>query len=84
MGGCCRAPMNHCLTAAVAARPGGTPWVLAPTAIGLVPVRTRMAREFLDAGPDVAGEVAAARAGGPGSFRVQLRDALDEAARTAK
>jgi len=58
--------------------------VLAPTAIGLVPVRTRMVREFLDAGPDVAGEVAAARAGGPGSFRVQLRDALDEAARTAK
>ncbi|MES9348981.1 hypothetical protein ABEQ99_02555 [Cutibacterium acnes] len=47
-------------------------------------VRTRMAREFLDAGPDVAGEVAAARAGGPGSFRVQLRDALDKAARTAK
>ena len=84
MGGCCRAPMDHCLTAAVAARPGGTPWVLAPTAIGLVPVRTRMAREFLDAGPDVAGEVAAARAGGPGSFRVQLRDALDKAARTAK
>ena len=84
MGGCCRAPMDHCLTAAVAARPGGTPWVLAPTAIGLVPVRTRMVREFLDAGPDVAGEVAAARAGGPGSFRVQLRDALDEAARTAK
>lgn len=40
--------------------------------------------EFLDAGPDVAGEVAAARAGGPGSFRVQLRDALDKAARTAK
>ncbi|WP_234982137.1 hypothetical protein [Cutibacterium acnes] len=76
--------MDHCLTAAVAAWPGGTPWVLAPTAIGLVPVRTRMAREFLDAGPDVAGEVAAARAGGPGSFRVQLRDALDEAARTAK
>ncbi|MES7193938.1 hypothetical protein U6P84_05120 [Cutibacterium acnes] len=76
--------MDHCLTAAVAARPGGTPWVLAPTAIGLVPVRTRMAREFLDAGSDVAGEVAAARAGGPGSFRVQLRDALDEAARTAK
>jgi len=76
--------MDHCLTAAVAARPGGTPWVLAPTAIGLVPVRTRMVREFLDAGPDVAGEVAAARAGGPGSFRVQLRDARDEAARTAK
>ena len=58
--------------------------MLAPTAIGLVPVRTRRVREFLDAGPDVAGEVAAARAGGPGSFRVQLRDALDEAARTAK
>ncbi|MCT7924861.1 hypothetical protein U6M80_05025 [Cutibacterium acnes] len=76
--------MDHCLTAAVAARPEGTPWVLAPTAIGLVPVRTRMVWEFLDAGPDVAGEVAAARAGGPGSFRVQLRDALDEAARTAK
>ena len=76
--------MDHCLTAAVAARPGGTPWVLAPTAIGLVPVRTRMAREFLDAGPDVAGEVAAARAGGPGSFRVQLLDALDEAVTTGK
>ena len=76
--------MDHCPTATVAARPEGTPWELAPTAIGLAPVRTRMAREFLDAGPDVAGEVAAARAGGPGSFRVQLRDALDEAARTAK
>ncbi|MDU1587729.1 MAG: hydroxyethylthiazole kinase, partial [Cutibacterium avidum] len=31
---------------------------------------------------DVAGEVAAARAGGPGTFRVQLLDALDEVART--
>lgn len=47
-------------------------------------LRAARLREFLDAGPDVAGEVAAARAGGPGSFRVQLRDALDEAARTAK
>ncbi|WP_050799161.1 hypothetical protein [Cutibacterium acnes] len=76
--------MVHCPTATVAARPEGTPWVLDSTTIGLVPVRTRMAREFLDAGPDVAGEVAAARAGGPGSFRAQLRDALDKAARTAK
>ncbi|GAE81446.1 hypothetical protein JCM18920_3218 [Cutibacterium acnes JCM 18920] len=42
--------------------------MLDSTTIGLAPVRTRMAREFLDAGPDVAGEVAAARAGGPGSF----------------
>ncbi|MCD1081738.1 hypothetical protein LI939_04290 [Cutibacterium acnes] len=76
--------MVHCPTATVAARPERTPWVLDSTTIGLAPVRTRMAREFLDAGPDVAGEVAAARAGGPGSFRVQLRDALDKAARTAK
>ena len=33
---------------------------------------------------DVAGEIAAARAGGPGSFRVQLLDALDEAVTTGK
>ena len=154
------------IPATVAARPDGVPWVLDPTAIGLAPVRTRMARDFLDEGPDVvkgnaseilalvggrggrgadsadapehavdttdgvaekisrghpfmarvtgtgcllgaltagclvatddpvqaavtavtwfdvAGEVAAARAGGPGTFRVQLLDALDEVART--
>lgn len=176
------------IPATVAARPKDIPWVLDPTAIGLAPVRTRMAREFLNEGPDVvkgnaseilalvggrggrgadsadtpehavdaavevarrtggvvvvsgptdvvvtadgvaekisrghplmarvtgtgcllgaltagclavddpmeaavaavtwfdvAGEVAAARAGGPGSFRVQLLDALDEVART--
>lgn len=39
-GRCRRAPMVHCPTATVAARPEGTPWVLDSTTIGLAPVRT--------------------------------------------
>ncbi|MSS44768.1 hydroxyethylthiazole kinase [Cutibacterium sp. WCA-380-WT-3A] len=41
------------IPATIDARPDGIPWVLDPTAIGLAPVRTRMAREFLDASPNV-------------------------------
>lgn len=41
------------IPATVAEKPTTTPWVLDPAAIGLAPVRTRMARELLESSPDV-------------------------------
>ena len=70
------------IPATVAARPEGIPWVLDPTAIGLAPVRTRMAREFLDAAPDVvkgnASEILAL-VGGPGGRGADAADAPEHA-----
>ncbi|WP_284964428.1 hydroxyethylthiazole kinase [Cutibacterium namnetense] len=70
----------------VAARPEETPWVLDPTAIGLAPVRTRMARELLDARPDIvkgnASEVLAL-AGGKGGRGADSADTPQHAADAA-
>ena len=71
------------IPATVAARPEETPWVLDPTAIGLAPVRTRMARELLDARPDIvkgnASEVLAL-AGGKGGRGADSADTPQHAA----
>ena len=70
------------IPATVAARPDGVPWVLDPTAIGLAPVRTRMARDFLDEGPDVvkgnASEILAL-VGGRGGRGADSADAPEHA-----
>ncbi|WP_413542669.1 hydroxyethylthiazole kinase [Citricoccus nitrophenolicus] len=74
-------------TVAVAVR-DGRPWVLDPTAIGLAPVRTPLARQLLDSRPVVvrgnASEVLALvreGAGGRGADSVASPDAAQEAAR---
>ena len=66
----------------------GRPWVLDPTAIGIAPVRTPLARELLDSRPIVvrgnASEVLAlvgSGAGGRGADSLALPAAAEEAAR---
>ncbi|VXB88387.1 hydroxyethylthiazole kinase [Citricoccus sp. K5] len=66
----------------------GRPWVLDPTAIGLAPVRTPLARKLLDSDPEVvrgnASEVLALvgfGAGGRGADSVSAPAAAEEAAR---
>ncbi|MGW9552070.1 hydroxyethylthiazole kinase [Citricoccus zhacaiensis] len=66
----------------------GRPWVLDPTAIGLAPVRTPLARGLLDSRPAVvrgnASEVLAlvdAGAGGRGADSVSAVEAAEDAAR---
>lgn len=66
----------------------GRPWVLDPTAIGLAPVRTPLARELLDSHPEVvrgnASEVLALVGSGPGgrgADSVAAPVAAEEAAR---
>ena len=67
----------------------GRPWVLDPTAIGLAPVRTPLARDLLASRPTVvrgnASEVlalAGSGAGGRGADSVATPDAAEDAARS--
>ena len=41
------------LEAAQAARAAGTPWVLDPVAVGVLPIRTALARQLLELRPDI-------------------------------
>lgn len=75
--------------AAREAAAGGAPWVLDPVAVGVLPVRTALARELLDAGPAIirgnASEIRALAgdgAGGRGVDSVDGPEAARDAART--
>lgn len=77
-----------CLPTARAAVEHGVPWVLDPTAIGLAPVRTPLARELLAAGPAVvrgnASEVIALAGAGAGGRGADSTAATDDAAAAAR
>ncbi len=73
--------------AVAAARDAGTPWVLDPVAVGVLPVRTALAHELVAAGPTVvrgnASEILAVAGAGAGGRGVDSTDdpesALDAA-----
>ena len=73
--------------AVAAASEAGTPWVLDPVAIGVLPVRTELARRLRDAGPTVvrgnASEVLALAEAGSGGRGVDALDEVDAAAEVA-
>lgn len=73
--------------AVAAAGEAGTPWVLDPVAIGVLPVRTELARRLRDAGPTVvrgnASEVLALAEAGSGGRGVDALDEVDAAAEVA-
>lgn len=76
------------LEAARAASAGGTPWVLDPVAIGVLPVRTRLAAELRALRPDVvrgnASEILALDGSGTGGRGVDAADAVDDAVAAAR
>ncbi|WP_348789311.1 hydroxyethylthiazole kinase [Leifsonia sp. NPDC080035] len=71
------------LEAARAAGAAGTPWVLDPVAIGVLPVRTRLAGDLRALRPDVvrgnASEILALDGSGAGGRGVDAADAVDDA-----
>lgn len=73
--------------AVAAAGEAGTPWVLDPVAIGVLPVRTELARRLRDTGPTVvrgnASEVLALAEAGSGGRGVDALDEVDAAAEVA-
>lgn len=73
--------------AVTAASEAGTPWVLDPVAIGVLPVRTELARRLRDTGPTVvrgnASEVLALAEAGSGGRGVDALDEVDAAAEVA-
>lgn len=75
------------LDAARAAAGGGTPWVLDPVAIGVLPVRTRLAAELRALRPTVvrgnASEILALDGAGAGGRGVDAADAVDDAVAAA-
>lgn len=76
------------LEAARAAVGSGTPWVLDPVAVGVLPVRTPLARQLLDLGPAVvranASEVLGLAGFGEGGRGVDARDEAEAALPAAK
>lgn len=76
------------LEAAHAAAEGGTPWVLDPVAIGVLPVRTRLAAGLRALRPTVvrgnASEILALDGAGVGGRGVDAADAVDDAVAAAR
>ncbi|RMX08717.1 hydroxyethylthiazole kinase [Corticibacter populi] len=75
------------LEAAAAAHETGTPWVLDPVAVGVLPVRTALARQLLAFEPAVvrgnASEIIAVAGGGGGGRGVDATDSVAQAEQTA-
>lgn len=73
--------------AVAAAGEAGTPWVLDPVAIGVLPVRTELAHRLRDAAPTVvrgnASEILALAGAGAGGRGVDALDDVDAAATVA-
>jgi hydroxyethylthiazole kinase len=69
--------------AAHAAREAGTPWVLDPVAVGVLPVRTRLAHELVALSPTIvrgnASEIIALSTGGAGGRGVDATDSVEAA-----
>lgn len=80
--------MAGCLPTARAAVGHGVPWVLDPTAIGLAPVRTPLARDLLATGPAIvrgnASEVIALAGTGAGGRGADSTAAPDDAVDAAR
>lgn len=74
--------------AAAAATDAGTPWVLDPVAIGVLPVRTALAAELKAQRPPIvrgnASEVIAFDGAGAGGRGVDATDAVDDAVASAR
>lgn len=74
--------------AVAAARDAGTPWVLDPVAIGVLPVRTALAAELAAAGPAVvrgnASEIIALDGSGAGGRGVDATDGVEDAVAAAR
>lgn len=73
--------------AVAGARDAGTPWVLDPVAIGVLPVRTALAHELVEFGPAAirgnASEIRALAGDGAGGRGVDAADTTDAAADAA-
>lgn len=69
--------------AVAAARAGGTPWVLDPVAVGVLPVRTALAHRLLDERPSIVrgnpSEILALAGAGAGGRGVDSADGVDDA-----
>lgn len=74
--------------AVAAAQDAGTPWVLDPVAIGVLPVRTALAAELVAAGPSVvrgnASEIIALDGSGAGGRGVDATDGVEDAVAAAR
>ncbi|MGW1895549.1 hydroxyethylthiazole kinase [Streptomyces sp. NPDC002004] len=76
------------IEAARAASTAGTPWVLDPVAVGMLPVRTGLARELLELRPSVvrgnASEIIALAGAGSGGRGVDSSHGVEAAEQTAR